>query len=74
MPSSATVTAKTGPDRQNTALVFPDIKGLNLDFVAKTVQFPILQGVGDNVKEYELTNTTTITIVSTAGNFAITIA
>ena len=74
MPHTATVTAKTGPNLQNTAMAYPDIKELNLDFVAKTAQIKIVQGVGDNIKEYELSNTTTITIVNTAGVFAVTIA
>jgi hypothetical protein len=74
MPDTATVTAKTGPDRLNTAIVFPDIKAVHFDLVAKSVQIVTAQGAGDNIKEYELTKTTVITLTNTVGVFALTLA
>jgi hypothetical protein len=66
----ATVTAKTGPNVQVTALVIRDVKNIVFDFDAPAVQIQVATGAGDNIKEFDLTGVTTITCTITAGNSA----
>jgi hypothetical protein len=65
-----TVTAKTGPAIQNTAIVVTNVKNIAFDFDAPSVQIQVNTGVGDNIKEYDLTGVTTITCAVTSGNTA----
>jgi len=74
MPHQVTVTAKTGPDRQNTALVIPAV--LNVDFQLNDRRLFIQteNAAGDNIKEYDLTGVTTITCTITTGNYAFVVS
>jgi hypothetical protein len=74
MPHQVTVTAKTGPDRQNTAIVYPDVVGVDFQLNDRRLFVQTVQAAGDNVKEYDLTGVTTVTVAITGGNWAITIA
>jgi hypothetical protein len=74
MPHQVTVTAKTGPDRQNTAIVYPDVVGVDFQLNDRRLFVQTVQAAGDNVKEYDLTSVTAVTVAITGGNWAITIA
>ena len=73
MPHQVTITAQTGPARQVTAAVVP---ALSVDFqlVDKRLFIQTEQGVGDNIREFDLTGVTAITCTITAGNFAFTVS
>lgn len=74
MPHQVTVTAKTGPGVQNTAIVLQNVRAVNFDLIAPSVQIQVEQGAGDNIKEYDLTGVTTITCTITGGNYAFVIS
>lgn len=74
MPHQATVTAKTGPDRTNTALVLSDVVGVDFQLSDKRLFVQVGPGVGDNIKEYDLTGVTTVTCTITGGNFAFVVS
>jgi hypothetical protein len=65
-----TVTAKTGPNITNTAIVISNVREIHFDLMAPSVQIQTEVGVGDNIKEYDLTGVTTLTCTITAGNYA----
>lgn len=65
-----TVTAKTGPNVQNTAMVIQNVRRLEFDMDIPRLQIQVVQGAGDNIKEYDLTGVTVITCAVTAGNTA----
>lgn len=65
-----TITAKTGPDRTNTALVITNVRELHFDLMQPSVQIQTEIGVGDNIKEYDLTGITTLTCTITSGSYA----
>jgi hypothetical protein len=65
-----TVTAKTGPNVTNTALVIGNVRRLEFDMDLPRLQIQVVTGSGDNIKEYDLTGVTTITCTVTAGNTA----
>lgn len=74
MPSTATVTAKTGPDRQNTALVLNDVQGVDFQLDSKRLFVAVQTAAGDNIKEYDLTGITVVTCTITAGNYAFVVS
>ena len=74
MPHQATVTAKTGPDRTNTAVVIPNVTGVDFQLNDKRLFISTEQGVGDNIKEYDLSGVTTVTVTITAGNYAVVVS
>lgn len=63
-----TVTAKTGPAAQNTALVITNVRRIEFDFDLPRVQIQVVTGAGDNIKEYDLTGVTTITCSVSSGS------
>lgn len=65
-----TVTAKTGPAAQNTALVITNVRRLEFDMDIPRVQVQVVTQAGDNIKEYDLTGVTTISCAVTSGNTA----
>lgn len=76
MPVTLTITAKSGPDKTNTAAVFTGT-GLLLLPDRKVVQ--LFTGGDTNsppAKEFDLTGTTTLTatLAGTAGTLAVTIS
>jgi hypothetical protein len=74
MPHQATVTAKTGPDRTNTAVVIPNVTGVDFQLNDKRLFISTEQGVGDNIKEYDLSGVTAVTVTITAGNYAVVVS
>jgi hypothetical protein len=74
MPHQATVTAKTGPDRANTAIVLNDVVGIDFQLNDKRLFVQVGPGVGDNIKEYDLSGVTVVTCTITAGNFAFVVS
>jgi len=75
MPHQATVTAKTGPDRQVTALVIPNVNQVDFQLNDKRlfVHTDTTTG-GDHIKEFELTSVTTVTFTITGGNYAVVVS
>jgi hypothetical protein len=69
MPSQLTVTAKTGPAQQNTALVLADVTSINFDLVGRTARV-YLSGAG-GVKEYDLVGVTTVTFTISGANYTM---
>ena len=74
MPHTATVTAKTGPDRTNTAIVLDRVTDIAFHLNDKRLFIQVEQGVGDNIKEYDLSGVTAVTVAIVAGNWSVTIA
>jgi hypothetical protein len=74
MPHQATVTAKTGPDRQVTALVLQNVIGVDFQLNDKRLFIQTETGVGDNIKEFDLTAVTTVTVTITNGNYAVVVS
>jgi len=74
MPNQVTVTAKTGPDRTNTALVVPLVLGVDFQLDSKRLFIQTENAAGDNIKEYDLTGVTTVTCTITTGNWAFVIS
>jgi hypothetical protein len=75
MPTmSATVTAKTGPAKQQTAVVLDGITSLVIDVKRQVVQ--IYQGneLTGPAKEYDLTGVTTITDTIATTNHTVVIS
>ena len=73
MPHQVTVTAKTGPDRTNTAAVLANVSRVDFDLNDKIMQI-YQDGQGGNVKEYDLNPVTVITVTISAGNYAIVVS
>lgn len=69
-----TVTAKTGPNIQNTAVVIPNVQAVNFDLMQPSIQIQTVTQAGDNIREYDLTGVTTITATVTAGAIAFVLS
>lgn len=74
MPNQVTVTAKTGPDRTNTALVLPNVLGVDFQLDSKRLFVATETAAGDNIKEYDLTGVTTVTCTITGGNWVFVVS
>lgn len=74
MPHQVTVTAKTGPDRQNTALVVPAVLGVDFQLADKRLFIQTENAAGDNIKEYDLNGVTVVTCTITGGNFVFVVS
>lgn len=75
MPINATVTAKTGPDRQVTAAVFTGITGMLVLPDRKVLQ--LFTGGDTNsppAKEFDLTGVTTFTVVIAGSTYTVTVS
>lgn len=75
MPVTLTITAKSGPDRQNTAAVFSGKPGILFLPDRKVLQ--LLDGGDTNsppIKEFDLTGVTTVTCVITGNTYAFTVS
>ena len=71
MPSTATVTGKTGPNMQITSLALPDVSEIVIDLNHKVIRFD------DSVKgttEYDLVAATTLTVTLSSGNATVTLS
>lgn len=74
MPHQVTVTAKTGPDRTNTAAVITGVLRMDFDLSDKTLQVYTENQAGNQIKEYELAAVTTVTCTVTSGNWAFVLS
>jgi hypothetical protein len=74
MPHQATVTGKTGPDRTVTAMVIPNVVGIEFDLNDKRLFIETEVGYGDNIKEFDLSVTTAVTFAISGGNYTVTVA
>ena len=78
MPSgSATVTAKAGPNEQNTAVVFSGITAFTVDIARQVLQlWQGSQPTSAPAKEFDLSTVTTFTatLSGAAGNWTITVS
>lgn len=72
-PATATVTAKTGPAQQNTAIVVTGVTAMSIDWGRMVVQLYSGQ-ISGPAKEYDLTGVTTFTITSPAITPVVTIS
>jgi len=73
MASSATVTAKAGPNLSVTAVVVNNVSDINFDLDGKVLQ--LFQSSALPVREFDLNGITTVTCTVTAGpNFAFTLS
>jgi hypothetical protein len=72
MPHQATVTAVTGPGRQNTAIVLANITKVEFE-LGKVIRF-IQEQQASAIKEYDLAGVTTVTVVISAGNYSFVIS
>ncbi|MGI0013626.1 MAG: hypothetical protein ACREBU_09325 [Nitrososphaera sp.] len=75
MASQLTVTAKTGPDRQNTALVLPNVTSLNFDLDERVLMVFHKDTNGTpQDKEYDLSSVTTVTFSISGANYTVTVS
>lgn len=75
MPINATVTAKTGPDKTNTAAVFTGLTGMLVLPDRKIVQ--LFTGGDTNsppAKEFDLTGVTTFTVSISGSTYTVVIS
>lgn len=70
--SQATVTAYAGPGLLNTAVVIPNVTGINFDINAGILF--ISTSDEPSPKQYELTGSNTITLTVSGGNYTLTVA
>jgi len=74
MPHQATITAKTGPDRQVTGMVLLNVIGVDFQLNDKRLFVQVENNTGDNIKEFDLTAVTTVTVTITGGNYAVVVS
>jgi len=74
MPHTATVTALTGPGRQLTAVGIPNVLGCDFQLDSRRLFIQTETAAGDNIKEFDLSTVTTVTVAITAGNWAVTVS
>jgi hypothetical protein len=74
MPHQATITGKTGPDRTITAAVIPNVTGMDFQLNDKRLFVSTEQGVGDNIKEFDLATVTAVTFAISGGNYTVTVS
>lgn len=70
MPSQLTITAKTGPAVQNTAIVYTNVTSIRYD-LAMMLLIIVTNG---QIKEFDLTGVTTVTTTVSGVNYTITIS
>ena len=70
--STATITAKTGPGIQATALVLTDVTGINFDLNAGILF--VNQGGNDVISQFALTGSNTITLTASGGVYTLTVS
>lgn len=73
MPHQVTVTAQTGPARQLTTTVIPNVNEVVFNPNPKLLRVRT-DDVNGNVKDFDLSAATTITATITAGNYAFVVS
>ena len=71
MPATATVTAKTGPGIQATAIVLTRITNIQFDLAAGVL---FLSNGNGQVDQFELTGSNTITLTASGGNYTLAVS
>jgi hypothetical protein len=74
MPHQLTVTGKTGPDRTVTAAVLLDVQRADFQLVDKRLQVHLANQSGNQIKEFDLSPTTTVTFSITSGNYTMVVS
>ena len=74
MPHQATVTAQTGPARQLTAVVISAVTGIDFQLNDKRLFITTDNAAGDNIKEFDLSSVTAVTVAISAGNWTVTVS
>ena len=76
MPLTATVTAKTGPERQATAMVISNMTGMAVLPDRKVLTLYANGDEPGNVpaKEFDLTGVTTFTVAISGNNWTLTVS
>jgi hypothetical protein len=72
MPSQLTVTAKSGPAAQNTALVLGDVSTMFFDLNRRVLQ--VGQNAVVGLKEYDLVGVTTVTFTVSGANYTMVVS
>jgi hypothetical protein len=72
MPSTVTVTARSGPNQLTTAGAFPNVSQITFDLDARVLRFA--QGGNFPVKEFDLSTVTTTTFSISGANYTITVS
>lgn len=72
---TATITAKTGPAKQLTAVVFHNVKAFRVDIDRPVLFLEFDQAlVASKYKEFDLTGVTTFTVSISSGTYTITVS
>ena len=74
MPTTATVTAKSGPNVQATALVFTQVSDISISPDLRVVSITGVIGNQTLTKEFDLQGTLTFTITGNVPNLTVTIS
>lgn len=72
MSHKVTVTAKSGPGKQSTAVILNDVDGIKFDLNRNVVT--IIQANVTTTKEYGLDGVSTVTFSIAGGNYSVTIS
>jgi len=72
MPHQLTVTGKTGPDRTVTAQVLQNVTQVLFNPDLKQVR--VRTSESGNIKDFDITAATTITVSVSAGNYTFSVA
>jgi hypothetical protein len=72
MPSTATITAYSGPGKLSTATVFQNVIGINFDLAAGMLFISTTDQ--PSPKQFELTGDNTITLTASGGNYTLTVS
>ena len=70
MANQLTVTAKSGPAVQSTAIVLTNVTDIKYDFVRQVV-YVTTNGL---IKEFDLGGVTTLTLTLSAGNYTLVLS
>lgn len=73
MASQATITAKSGPALQSTAVVINNVTGYEVDLVGRVIQVRT-SDQPNRVLEYDLVGVTTFTTSISGANYTLTIS
>lgn len=73
MPHQVTVTAQTGPARQLTTAVIPNVNEVVFMPNSKMLRVRV-DDISGNIKDFDISAATTVTCTITAGNFAFVVS
>jgi hypothetical protein len=73
MPNQATITGVAGPGRQVTGAPIANVSEVHLNFNDRRIHV-FYEAAPNFVTEVEMTNSTTVTLTNTGGNWSVVIA